>query len=108
MSDCAAGWESADDWKVDGLLDQTVQSVADWMEKSADSWMLESLNRLKLESSTGSVSRIAIGLESADVRVAGGAQAKSVAVGREESLAGWENSADGEQRPADGEQSLAG
>lgn len=62
--------------------------------------MLESLNWLKLESPSGSVLKIGIDRESADVRVAVGSQAKSAAVGREESLADWKSSAGFEQSSA--------
>lgn len=59
------------------------------MEKRTDRWMLESnMNWLKLESAAGSGSKIAIGQETADVRVTlFGSQAKSAAVVREESPA---------------------
>lgn len=103
----AAFWEEAEDWEV-GLLDRTVQSAEDWMEKSTDSWILESLNCLDLESTAGSVSKIANDLENADVRVAVGEHAKSAAVGREGSLADWESPVGCEQSWAEVEQSSAG
>lgn len=108
MPDYAAGWRIADDWKVDGLLDQTVQIAHDCMEQSADNWMLESLNRVDLKIAAGSVLRIAIDLERADVRVKVGQHAKSAAVDRAESLANWESYAGSGQSLADVEQSSAG